>query len=215
MNILNYIKQYCKKQYKNDRKSNQRDKATKERMTEIRLHLDSIKNPTIIADMYVLYRQIVFEEEKRTSVLDSKASTHLGLIAIAVTIFLTLGGMLIKDIVNIRLPGLGCPTPLLVIFYLLSFFFFCASFVISIFAYKVTSFSWIADKAILFENVKKIKKSLYKKMMIVHFWEIYRKNRQVNERKATRLKCAQMCCLLAVILFIPIIIILSWYILSL
>lgn len=177
----------------------------------------------IIEDLYNFYKELIFQEQQRSEQLDSKSNTHLGLISIAITILLTFGGLLIEKIMNFELSYLDIPYPifLMVLLFSLAFMLFVVSFCYSISATKVQSpitgrsHVWFNDENIFdYSQIKKGKK-VYRTFLITHYWSIYNHNKnKVNDVKAERLRKAQISSLCAIISLIPLMILLSSYILA-
>lgn len=173
-----------------------------------------IEDIELVNTIFEIVKSLYGQDKDRTTLIDSKASSLFGMVAISVSLIFTLGGLLIEKIENIELPYLGNVIPILCILYFFVIFFMLLSNFLSLMALKARS-DWreVGDDDVFKEEILLQDKSIvYKRYSITAFWKFYMNNYKINEKKGKLLKWAQNIFFISLFLLIPIVIILILYV---
>ena len=169
----------------------------------------------VVNEVYRLCYEMMLKEEERYSTIESKGWSLFGMIGLVITIILTVGGLLIEKVKNIPVYFIECPLSWLVGFYTLTFTFALIASSLTLWALRIRSdYGWVSDQDVFQKN--KIADGIisYKQYTAVHYWRIFIKNFEINMVKAKHLRIAQIFFFLSLSVLVPIIFIISLYILK-
>ena len=169
-------------------------------------------DPAIINEIHKTCFDILYKEEERTKLIDSKGSSLIGIIGLSSSLVFTLGGILIEKITNVAFPIIGCPIPWLVFLYFSSSSTLITAIIFLFITVKIRSdWRWLKDEDIFHNSMIEQGIDPYKRYMTTHVWKVFQNNFEINEKKATCLKKAQQLFMYALFQLIPIILIISFY----
>jgi len=169
----------------------------------------------VIDEIHKTCLDLLYKEEERAKSTDSKGSSLIGIIGLSSSLIFTLGGILIEKISNVNLPIIGCPIPWLVLFYCFSSLTLLIAITLTFFAIKTREdWRWLKDEDIFHAEMIEGGINPYKRYMSTHIWKIFQNNFLMNEKKASCLKWAQQLFMFALAQLVPIIAIISLYVLE-
>lgn len=168
-----------------------------------------------LAFMYDQLFEVLKLEGQRREHLDSKASTYIGLLSIAVTIVVSLGSLTIKDFKSHQLIASNTTLVIISVLYVLTVLFFIIGVFYAFRAYhtgskivKGESDNQMPKNVFLFMDVKwlaensDMKLSSVQKVLINHIHEIYSVNYPLNNQKSNNILYAYRFTFFAIILLL-------------
>ncbi|MFA5062793.1 MAG: hypothetical protein WC578_01800 [Candidatus Omnitrophota bacterium] len=164
-----------------------------------------INDKDIINTVYSIQYDLLAKEEKRRSDLDSKAYSLIGIVGVCITIIFGLGGILLEKIKE--------PANLIIltVLYLGAFLFGMLSLIFALLAARARSdFSTINDEDVFSEKEIAGNICTYKRYLSAHYWQIYQKNFNLNERKGVFLKITFRMFFSNIIFLLLIVIVISY-----
>jgi len=174
-----------------------------------------LKDNKLVNTLYETCFELLFKDNERTTSIDSKANNLLGILAVYLTIIISIVGLISDKIGVYKVPIFGFPRPWLVSFYFLMVAF---SFVSIIFISKASivrsDWRWVKDSDLFHKEMLKKDITSYKRYIITHVWEIYKNNYIINERKGVLLRWAQIWFVISLVMLLPIVVIIGLYVLQ-
>lgn len=170
-----------------------------------------------LAFMYDQLFEVLKLEEQRRERLDSKASTYIGLLSIAVTIIVSLGSLTIRDFKSHQLIASNITLLIISVLYFLTVLFFIISVLYAFRAYHIGSKivkgeidGRMLKNVFLFMDMDWLVKnsdkrlSSVQKVLINHIYEIFSLNYPLNNQKSNNILYAYRFTLFATILLLSL-----------
>lgn len=179
---------------------------------EKRLEID---DEDVVNEVHRIIFKMLYEENERQKQIDTKGASFIAIIGLSTSLVFSLGGLLIEKITNVSLPIIGCPIQWLVFFYFTTSITLLSSMLCTYHAIKARSdWVWFSEADIFNKEALEEDECFYKRYMITHMWKLYKNNFMINEKKAKFLKYSQRLFITGLFQLIPIIMIISLYILK-